>query len=88
MQAIVLAGGKGQRLWPLSESLPKVMIPVAGKPVIQHHLEWLKKEGVTEVVITHGHLGEVVPKYLLSHQMHALEMGFSPPRKVVVFFRK
>ncbi len=77
MQAIVLAGGKGQRLWPLTKSIPKVMTIIAGKPVLRHHLEWLRNEGVTDVVVACGYLGEFIIKYLLSYPVLDLRVKFS-----------
>lgn len=77
MRAIVVAGGKGQRLWPLTESTPKAMVQVAKKPIIQYHLEWLKREGVTDVTIACGHLGEVIREHLISYPLQGLRIAFS-----------
>jgi mannose-1-phosphate guanylyltransferase len=46
-----LAAGLGTRLRPLTETMPKCMVPVAGKPVLQRNLEWLRSQGIVEVVI-------------------------------------
>ena len=48
---MVLAAGRGIRLRPLTDRLPKCMVPVNGKPLLEHTIEWLRGFGVTEVVI-------------------------------------
>ena len=50
MYALILAGGKGERLRPLTDSMPKPMVPVCDKPILLHQIEWLKPLGVTDVV--------------------------------------
>lgn|SRR5487761_2369556 len=55
MRAIVLVGGQGTRLRPLTYSVPKPMLPVAGKPMIAHTIEWLGRHGIDEVVFSLGY---------------------------------
>ena len=52
MKAVVMAGGEGSRLRPLTIRRPKPMVPIAGKPVMEHILNLLKRHGITEVVVT------------------------------------
>ena len=63
MYALILAGGKGERLRPLTDALPKPMVPLCGKPVLAHQVEWLKTGGVTDVVFLVGYLWQEVEKY-------------------------
>jgi mannose-1-phosphate guanylyltransferase len=63
MFALILAGGVGERLRPLTESLPKPMIPLDGRPILWHQVRWLRDAGVTDVVFLLGHLAEVVVDY-------------------------
>ncbi|MDT0322890.1 nucleotidyltransferase family protein [Streptomyces millisiae] len=65
-QAMILAGGKGSRLRPYTDDRPKTMveIPGTGTPIIGHQLAWLAEEGVTDVVISSGHLAEVLQEWL------------------------
>jgi NDP-sugar pyrophosphorylase family protein len=65
-QAVVLAGGQGSRLRPYTDDRPKPMveIPGTGTPIIGHQLAWLAEEGVTDVVISCGHLADVLEKWL------------------------
>lgn len=57
---MVLAGGLGTRLRPLTEGIPKSLIPVNGRPFAELQLEWLRSEGVTEVLYCVGHRGDMV----------------------------
>lgn len=65
-QAVVLAGGQGSRLRPYTDDRPKPMveIPGTGMPIIGHQLAWLAEEGVTDAVVSCGHLAEVLQEWL------------------------
>lgn len=56
MQALILAGGRGTRLFPLTEAVPKPVLPLAGRPHISYVIDWLSGHGVDEVVVSCGHL--------------------------------
>jgi bifunctional UDP-N-acetylglucosamine pyrophosphorylase/glucosamine-1-phosphate N-acetyltransferase len=62
MQAIILAAGKGTRMRPLTYDIPKAMLPVKGKPVLEYTLGFLPAE-VDEVIIVINHLGEQIKNY-------------------------
>ena len=63
MYAMILAGGKGERLRPLTDTLPKPMVPVCGKPILAHQVEWLAGAGVTDVVFLSGYLSQTIEGY-------------------------
>ena len=63
MYALILAGGKGERLRPLTDTVPKPMIPVDGRPILWHQVQWLRGAGVTDVVFLVGHLADAVQDY-------------------------
>ena len=63
MYALILAGGKGERLRPLTDTLPKPMVPLCGKPILAHQVEWLKAGGVTDVVFLAGYRWEAIQDY-------------------------
>ncbi|MBD3209396.1 NDP-sugar synthase [Candidatus Woesearchaeota archaeon] len=63
MQAVVLAGGLGTRLRPVTNTLPKALVPIQGKPLTDHVLDLLQKAGVTEVYLAVGHLKEHIKNY-------------------------
>ncbi len=57
---MILAAGKGTRLAPLTESMPKPMIPISSEPLIVHQIRWLHRGGIREVVINLHHLGDQI----------------------------
>jgi len=60
MQCVILAGGLGTRMWPVAQTVPKTMLPVAGRPFADWQLGWLADAGITSVVYSIGYLGEQV----------------------------
>lgn len=64
MKAVIMAGGEGSRLRPLTIRRPKPMVPVVDRPAIVHIIDLLKRHGVTEVVITLQYLAPVIQEYL------------------------
>ena len=58
MQALILAGGEGTRLRPLTYTVPKPVLPLAGRPHIAYVIDWLVGHGVDDVVVSCGHLAE------------------------------
>lgn len=63
MRAMILAAGYGKRLRPLTDKIPKPMVPVAGKPLLQHHIERLAAVGITDVVINVSWLSEKIESF-------------------------
>ncbi len=63
-QAVILAGGQGSRLKPYTDTRPKPMIEIAGRCIIDYQLGWLAESGVTDVVVSAGHLHEVLIEHL------------------------
>lgn len=64
MKGVILAGGYGKRLRPLTDERPKPMIEVLNKPIIGWQIEWLKKNGIREVVICAGYMREQLINYI------------------------
>ena len=64
MRAMILAAGKGERMRPLTETLPKPLLEVKAKPLIIWHIEKLAKNGFKEIVINIAHLGYKIPELL------------------------
>lgn len=64
MKAIILAGGRGKRLRPITDYIPKPLVPIKNIPIIEWQLKYLKKFGVDEVIICTGYKQEMVENYL------------------------
>lgn len=77
MQAIVLCGGKGERLRPYTNNRPKGMVLVNDKPLLEFHLEWLKKNGVTEVTFACGYLHEVIEDHFKDGSSFGVKANYS-----------
>ncbi len=75
--AMILAAGRGERLRPLTDTTPKPLLPVGGKPLIVWHLEKLAAAGFERVVINHAHLGEQIEQALGDGGRWGLEIRYS-----------
>src|SRR5918997_3219160 len=60
MQALILAGGEGTRLRPLTSAVPKPVVPLVDRPFIVFMIDWLRRHGVDDVVMSCGHLADGV----------------------------
>lgn len=78
MKAMILAAGRGERMRPLTDALPKPLLPVGDKALIEHHLTRLHEAGFTEVVINTGWLGELLPEKLGDGSRYGLTIHYSP----------
>ncbi len=63
IQGVILAGGLGTRLRPYTLLLPKPMLPVGPRPILEHIIEWLKGNGIGDIIITTGYLGKTIQEY-------------------------
>lgn len=63
MKAVIMAGGQGTRLRSISEDLPKPMVPVLGKPILQYQIEGLRENGITDITIMTGYKAEAINGY-------------------------
>ena len=73
----ILAGGLATRLRPITEKIPKVLVPVAGRPFLTHQLELLRQQGVTRAVLCLGHLGEMVQTEFGDGSAHGVHLDYS-----------
>lgn len=60
MQAVIMAGGKGTRLAAVTKNIPKPMVPIEGKPLLEYQVENLRENGVNNIILIVGHLGDVI----------------------------
>ncbi len=77
MHALIIAGGEGQRLRPLTDDRPKGMVPVAGKPILEHQLDWLRDNGVAHAVLACGYRHDVIEEYFGDGSRFGLDIGYS-----------
>jgi N-acetyl-alpha-D-muramate 1-phosphate uridylyltransferase len=77
MRAMVLAAGRGERMRPITDTLPKPLVPVAGKPLIGYHLERLAQAGITEVVVNLSWLGEKIRAVLGDGRDYRVSITYS-----------
>ena len=77
MYALILAGGKGERLRPLTDTLPKPMAPVAGRPILERQLAWLKEGGVEGGVFLAGYRWEAIRSHFGDGSRHGVRVSYS-----------
>jgi NDP-sugar pyrophosphorylase family protein len=73
----ILAGGLATRLRPITERVPKVLIPVAGKPFLAHQLALLHQQGISRAVLCLGHLGEMVVDQFGDGRAYGVQLEYS-----------
>jgi NDP-sugar pyrophosphorylase family protein len=83
MKAMVFAAGYGTRLRPLTDELPKALVPVAGRPMIEYPLLLLRHYGITEIVINVHHLGEKIEACLQDGKKFGLRITYSKERELL-----
>ena len=75
---VILAGGLATRMRPVTEKIPKSLIEVAGKPFISHQLNFLRSQGIREVVICTGYLGNMIEEVVGLGSDFGIEVKYSP----------
>ena len=63
MKIVIMAGGKGTRIAQVNATVPKPMIPIEGKPILEYQIETLKNQGYTDIILIVGHMGNVIQEY-------------------------
>ena len=76
MQCVILAGGIGSRMWPETRTVPKTLLPVAGRPFAQWQLEWLSRSGIDSVVYCLGYLAEDVRTFVGDGRQFGLKVSY------------
>jgi NDP-sugar pyrophosphorylase family protein len=73
----ILAGGLATRLWPITEKIPKSLVPVAGKPFLAHQLELLHSRGIRRAVLCVGYLGEMIQREFGDGSAFGVKLDYS-----------
>ena len=76
-QAVILAGGLGTRMRPVTETIPKPMIAVRGKPFLEHQLELLRRNGIDRVLLLVSYLGEQIEQYFRQGDSMKMKIAYS-----------
>jgi len=77
MYAVVLAGGKGERLRPFTEDRPKPMVEIMGVPILGYQVQWLQGQGVTDLVISCGYRHEVIETYFGTGERMGMRIDYA-----------
>ncbi len=77
MKAVVMAGGEGTRLRPLTSNQPKPMVPIVGKPCMEHIVELLRRHGFTEIIVTVAFLPQAIRSHFGSGESLGVEIEYS-----------
>ncbi len=78
MKAVILAGGFGKRLRPLTNEIPKPMIKINDKPIISWQIEWLKANGIRDIVVAAGYKREHIIAYLKDGKEFSINIEYVP----------
>lgn len=78
MIAMILAAGRGERMRPLTDHIPKPLLMAGGKPLIVWHIERLVRAGITEIIINHAHLGAQIESALGDGSQFGAQIHYSP----------
>ena len=76
MQTVIMAGGKGTRVASIASDIPKPMIPICGKPILEHQIDCLRKNGLTDIIIGVGHLGQHIKDYFGSGERFGCRISY------------
>ena len=77
MRAMILAAGRGERMRPLTDTCPKPLLPVGGRPLIAWHLESLARAGITDILVNHAWLGERIEAALGDGRAYGVRLRYS-----------
>lgn len=83
MQALILVGGLGTRLGDLTKNVPKPMVDINGKPFLEYFLIYLKRYGITEVLITKGYLGHIIENHFGDGSKFGLKLIYVPEEQLL-----
>lgn len=76
MKTVIMAGGRGTRISSVASDIPKPMIKIEGKPVLEYGIECLRSQGFTDLIITVSHLGSVIMDYLGDGSRYGVEIQY------------
>ena len=81
MKAVILAAGLGTRLRPLTNKKPKPMLPLGKKPLLEHLIKWIRKNGVKDIVLCVSYLHEIIEKYFEDGRKFGVKIDYAVSSK-------
>ena len=85
LEAVMMAGGRGERLRPLTDDLPKPLLPVAGKPIIDYNIEELEACGIKKIHVTVNYLGDLIKSHFANRKGRAVINCITEPMRLGTF---
>lgn len=76
MYTVIMAGGKGTRIASMHPNIPKPMVPICGKPILEHQIEVLRKQGCTDIILIIGHMGDIIREYFGSGEAYGVTIQY------------
>lgn len=75
--AFILCGGEGIRLKPLTDDIPKTLLPINGKPILEYNIELMKRNGIKKIILGTGHLGDQIKNYFGNGEHFDVDISYS-----------
>lgn len=83
MKVVILAGGKGTRMGTLTKKIPKPMVPIANKPILQYQIELARRYDLTEIIILTGYKGEVIENYFKDGSKWGVKIDYNREKELL-----
>lgn len=80
-QAVILAGGRGVKMRPLTYEIPKALIPIAGKPILEYNIDLLRSHGIKKIIFATGYLGGKIREHFVNGSRFGVEISYSQEKK-------
>ena len=83
MQTVIMAGGKGTRIASVNAEIPKPMLEVCGKPILEHQIEVLKRQKLTDIILVIGYLGSVIRDYFQDGSKYGVHISYIEEKELL-----
>ncbi len=81
MKSLIIAGGKGTRMKDVSKEIPKALLPVNGKPVCVHQIDFLREHGIKDIVFCIGHLGDQIVEFIGDGSLFGVNVSYAEEKE-------
>mgnify|MGYP000539502781 FL=1 len=81
MKAVILAGGLGKRVRPYTLFLPKPMLPLGDKPILDHIIDWIKKQRIKEIIICVAYMSEIIEEHFGNSEKYGVKITYVKSKK-------